>query len=66
MCKIFSLILVLLIYNTGVSTMEKKHYHHLPDGTFRKGLDSKKINQLGWYPKIRLADGLKKVIEKRL
>ena len=37
-----------------------------PDGTYRKGLNSEKINQLGWYPKIRLADGLKKVIEKRL
>ena len=35
MYKIFSLILVLLIYNTGVFAMEKKPYHHLPDGTFR-------------------------------
>ena len=35
MYKIFSLILILLIYNTDLSAMEKKPYHHLPDGTFR-------------------------------
>jgi len=37
-----------------------------PDGTYRKGLNSNKIRDLGWYPKIKLEDGLKKVIEKRL
>ena len=37
-----------------------------PDGTFRKGLNSKKIRSIGWYPKIKLVDGLKKVIEKRM
>jgi len=37
-----------------------------PDGTYRKGLNSKKITQLGWYPKIRFVDGLKKIIEKRM
>ena len=36
-----------------------------PDGTYRKGLDSSKIRDLGWYPRIKLEDGLKKVIEKR-
>ena len=36
-----------------------------PDGTFRKGLNSSKIRDLGWYPRIKLEDGLKKVIEKR-
>ena len=46
----------------GIIKFDKKS----PDGTYRKGLNSEKINQLGWYPKIRLADGLKKVIEKRL
>ena len=39
--------------------------HKSPDGTFRKGLNSVKIRDLGWKPKIKLKDGLKKVIEKR-
>ena len=36
-----------------------------PDGTFRKDLNSKKIKELGWKPKIKLADGLKQVIKFR-
>jgi GDP-L-fucose synthase len=36
-----------------------------PDGTYRKGLNSSKIRDMGWYPRIKLEDGLKKVIEKR-
>jgi len=39
--------------------------HKSPDGTYRKGLNSSKIKDLGWYPRIKLEDGLKKVIEKR-
>ena len=31
-----------------------------PDGTFKKNLDSTKINRLGWFPKIKFYDGLKK------
>ena len=30
----------------------------MPDGNPRKLLDSKKINDLGWSPEIRLDDGL--------
>ena len=33
-----------------------------PDGTPKKLLDSSKINQLGWRPKIKLIDGVKEVI----
>ena len=36
-----------------------------PDGTFRKSLNSSKINQLGWYPSINFNSGLKEVIEHR-
>ena len=34
-----------------------------PDGTLLKKLDCSKINQLGWYPKIKLEDGIKMVLE---
>ena len=37
-----------------------------PDGTYRKGLNSNKIRQFGWRPRIKLIDGLKKVIKKRI
>ena len=35
--------------------------HSKPDGTFRKVLDTEKINKLGWTPKITLLEGLKKL-----
>lgn len=34
--------------------------HSMPDGTYRKLLDSKLINNFGWKPKINLKDGLKR------
>ncbi len=37
-----------------------------PDGTFRKVLNSRKIKELGWSPKITFKDGLKKVINDRI
>jgi GDP-L-fucose synthase len=32
-----------------------------PDGTPKKQLDTTAINKLGWYPKIRLEDGIRQV-----
>ena len=37
-----------------------------PDGTYRKVLNSRKIKELGWSPKISFKDGLKKVIDGRI
>jgi len=37
-----------------------------PDGTYKKNLDSSKINKLGWFPKINFYEGLKKVIQSRI
>ena len=38
---------------------------NFPDGTYKKNLDSSKINKLGWSPKINFNNGLKKVIFMR-
>ena len=35
-----------------------------PDGTPRKLMDTKKINNLGWFPKINLKDGIVKTIKE--
>jgi GDP-L-fucose synthase len=35
----------------------------LPDGTPRKKLDTTKLNELGWHPKITLLDGLMQTYE---
>lgn len=36
-----------------------------PDGTFKKNLNSSKIHKLGWKPKVKLINGLEKVIRSR-
>ena len=38
---------------------------NFPDGTYKKNLNSKNIYNLGWRPKIKLQEGLKKVIKNR-
>ena len=35
MIKIIGFLIVIFLYNSFTITMEKKPYHHLPDGTFR-------------------------------
>lgn len=37
-----------------------------PDGTYKKNLDSSKINKLGWFAKINFNEGLKQVIQSRI
>ena len=37
-----------------------------PDGTYKKNLDSSKINKLGWFAKINFHEGLKQVIQSRI
>ena len=32
----------------------------MPDGTYLKRLDTKKINKLGWHAKTSLEDGIQK------
>ena len=39
---------------------------NFPDGTFKKNLNSKKIKLLNWKAKIKLSDGLKKIINQKL
>ena len=35
-----------------------------PDGTMRKLMDIQKLNSLGWYPKIKLEEGIRKTISE--
>ena len=39
---------------------------NFPDGTLNKNLDSKKIKLLNWSAKIKLVDGLKKIIYQKI
>jgi GDP-L-fucose synthase len=47
---------------TGYSG-ELKHDSSKPDGVMRKLLDTSRINNLGWRPKISLEEGIKKTYE---
>ena len=38
---------------------------NFPDGTYKKNLNSKNIYNLGWRPKVKLHEGLKKVIKNK-
>ena len=55
--------LAIKIKNTVGFNGELYFNEDMPDGNPRKLLDSKKINDLGWSPKIKLDDGLNFVYE---
>ena len=59
--KLAKIISKYLAYNGKIKFDQKS-----PDGTYRKDLNSGIIKSLGWYPKIKLIDGLKKVILQRM
>ena len=47
--KILCFLVVIISYNSICFTMEKKPYHHLPDGTFRNPEGSpKRDNNFKW------------------
>jgi len=53
MFKYFGLILISLLFNQILLSMDKKPYHHLPDGTFRNPEGSpKRDNNVKWSYKI--------------
>jgi N-acyl-phosphatidylethanolamine-hydrolysing phospholipase D len=53
MFKYFCLILISLLFNQTMLAMDKKPYHHLPDGTFRNPEGSpKRDNNVKWSYKI--------------
>ena len=53
MFKYFGLILISLLFNQTLLAMDKKPYHHLPDGTFRNPEGSpKRDNNVKWSYKI--------------
>ena len=53
MLKYFGLILISLLFNQTLLAMDKKLYHHLPDGTFRNPEGSpKRNNNIKWSYKI--------------
>ena len=53
MFKYFCLILISLLFNQTLLAMNKKPYHHLPDGTFRNPEGSpKRDNNIKWSYKI--------------
>ncbi len=56
--------LALKIAETAKYEGEIKWDRNKPDGTPRKNLDISKITKLGWEPKIKLEEGIKKTVEK--
>ena len=64
MFKYFCLILISLFFNQTFISMDKKPYHHLPDGTFRNPEGSpKRDHNVKWSYKIFNAERKKIKIE---
>ena len=64
MSKLISFLILIIIYNPLLLAMEKKPYHHLPDGTFRNPEGSpKRDSNVKWSYKIFNAERKKIKIE---
>ena len=48
MKKILIILLIIFASNLNLFSMEKKPFHHLPDGTFRNPEGSPKIEDFGF------------------
>ena len=62
MQKILSFIIIIFVYNSLSIAMEKKPYHHLPDGTFRNPEGSPRIEDFGFNWSFKVFNEEKKKI----
>jgi len=63
MQKILSFIIIIFVYNSLSIAMEKKPYHHLPDGTFRNPEGSPRIEDFGFNWSFKVFNEEKKKIK---
>jgi len=62
MLKLLSFIIIIFVYNSLSIAMEKKPFHHLPDGTFRNPEGSPKIEDFGFNWSFKVFNEEKKKI----
>jgi len=62
MLKLLSFIIIIFVYNSLSIAMEKKPFHHLPDGTFRNPAGSPKIEDFGFNWSFKVFNEEKKKI----
>jgi len=62
MQKLLSFIIIIFVYNSLCIAMEKKPYHHLPDGTFRNPEGSPRIEDFGFNWSFKVFNEEKKKI----
>ena len=62
MIKLLSFIIIIFVYNSSIIAMEKKPFHHLPDGTFRNPEGSPKIEDFGFNWSFKVFNEEKKKI----
>ena len=63
MQKILSFIIIIFVYNSLSIAMEKKPYHHLPDGTFRNPEGSPRIEDFAFNWSFKVFNKEKKKIK---